>query len=126
MCQKRPDIIARAIWTTATGAAQCGLLVWLIWPAPLLAQPSNGRLSNAEKCAIYRAAFERIMTRPAQPSLSASFVEENNTFIANGCVDTAFVCPRNAADLAAANALTVATMNRGMASTFVPFKCPQN
>lgn len=113
-----PAMIAR----TAT----CCTCLWLAVITDAEAQQANRRLSNTKKCAIFQSAFEKIMQTDARASMSASFIKENKSFITNGCADTPFVCPRNAADLAAVNALTVATMNRGMASTFVPFKCPKD
>ena len=88
------------------------------------AQQSQRRLTNAEKCTIYKDAFEKVFSNNKNGSLSETFIAENIAFIKSGCVDYGFVCPRNQADLNAANQLTVATMNRGLASTFVPFKCP--
>lgn len=91
----------------------------------LSAQQTNTRLSNAQKCEIYRTAFEKVEQNSITHQLTESFRRENRDFINSGCVEYTFVCPRSLADIAAANELTVATMNRGLASTFVPFKCPK-
>ena len=88
------------------------------------AQQPQRRLTNTEKCAIYKNAFDTLLMKNRHGSLSEPFIAENIAFIESGCVEYSFVCPRNQADLNAANQLTVATMNRGLASTFVPFKCP--
>lgn len=55
--------------------------------------------------------------------LSPRFIEENQTFIASGCVAPARICAKTAQDYALADLLTMMTMNEGMASTFVPFGC---
>ena len=90
----------------------------------ITAQSQNRRLSSAEKCEVYKFAFQTVRTKVAfKNSLSKPFISENLSFIEGGCIDYKPVCPRNASDLAAANELTVATMNKGLASTFVPFKC---
>lgn len=88
------------------------------------AQQPQRRLTNTEKCAIYKDAFDTILAKNKGGLLSEPFIAENIAFIESGCVEYSFVCPRNQADLNVANQLTVATMNRGLASTFVPFKCP--
>jgi hypothetical protein len=89
---------------------------------PSLAQQSERRYTNAEKCEIYRLAVDASIKRIG--GLSEAFLQENNDFIKVGCLHYSFVCPRNASDLSFANEMTVATMNKGLASTFVPFKCP--
>ncbi len=89
---------------------------------PSLAQQSGRRYTNAEKCEIYRLAVGASIKRIG--GLSDAFIKENNDFIKSGCLDYSFVCPRNASDLSFANEMTVVTMNKGLASTFVPFKCP--
>jgi hypothetical protein len=81
------------------------------------------RLSASEKCEIYRVAWGSVSASSKSP-LSESFVQANTEFLKGGCVEYAAVCPRTEADFAAANRLTVLTMNKGMASTFVPFRCP--
>lgn len=85
------------------------------------AQSSDRRLSAADKCEIYKSAWDSV-TASAR-DLSTSFVESNVAFIKGDCVNYGDVCPRTEGDLAAANMLTVLTMNHGLASTFVPFKC---
>jgi hypothetical protein len=90
---------------------------------PSFAQQSGRRFTNAEKCEIYRSAYEIVSKRIK--GLSDSFIDANNEFIKGGCIHYSFVCPRNSEELRFANEMTVATMNRGLASTFVPFKCPR-
>ena len=74
------------------------------------------------KCRVYAEALERL-TRDGIEGLSASFLDENAAFIGGGCMQRMPVCPRTPADLEAANILTIATMNAGAASTFLPFNC---
>lgn len=96
-----------------------------VTPTSLSAQQSNTRLSTAEKCQIYKTVFDEVMRNSITHQLSDKFKSENIAFIQSGCIDYAYVCPRSIYDFAAANEITVATMNKGLASTFVPFKCPK-
>lgn len=105
--------------------ALLSLILYIEMTELLSAQQPSTRLSNVEKCEIYKVAFEKVEQNYITHQLSESFRNENRNFIKGGCVEYAFVCPRSLADIAAANELTVATMNKGLASTFVPFKCPK-
>ena len=106
-------------------AFQLSLTILLGTTFPSFAQTVNSSLSNTEKCDVYKAAFEKVLNAAISHSLSDSFRNENIAFIKSGCIEYGYVCPRSLADLAAANELTLATMNKGLASTFVPFKCPK-
>jgi hypothetical protein len=74
------------------------------------------------KCRVYSEALERLK-EAGWEELSASFLEENAAFVQKGCVARIAVCPRTRADLDAANILTIASMNAGTASSFLPFDC---
>lgn len=106
---------AKAFWLSA--------FITVTVASSVFAQQRQKRLTNAEKCLIYNNAFDAVLAKNKHGSLSETFIAESIAFIKSGCVEYSFVCPRNQADLDAANQLTVATMNRGLASTFVPFKC---
>jgi hypothetical protein len=82
-------------------------------------QPTEWQMT---KCRVYSQALERLK-RDGIEGLSASFLDENAAFIGTGCMQRTPVCPRTPADLDAANILTIATMNAGAASTFLPFDC---
>jgi len=41
-----------------------------------------------------------------------------------GCTEAIDICPRSSNEIHIANALTLAMMNSGAASTFLPFRCP--
>ena len=55
--------------------------------------------------------------------MNYNFMAGNENFIAGGCTEQVDVCPRSAQELEIANALTIAVMNAGAASTFLPFRC---
>ncbi len=82
-------------------------------------QPTEWQMT---KCRVYAEALERLK-RESIEGLSASFLDENAGFIGTDCMQRMAVCPRTPADLDAANILTIATMNAGAASTFLPFNC---
>ncbi len=56
--------------------------------------------------------------------INYGFIAPNESFIASGCREAGMACPRSAVELEIANALTLAMMNAGAASTFLPFRCP--
>ncbi|MBK9082289.1 MAG: hypothetical protein IPL88_09550 [Rhizobiales bacterium] len=76
------------------------------------------------KCARYTQAARAYFARRGLDGLSADFLAAHDAFLTSGC-DIRRTCPRTAADLAAANVLTVLAMNAGAASTFLPFACPR-
>lgn len=74
------------------------------------------------KCRVYADAFQDA-SGGRKEGLSQSFLDENEAFVAKGCVERVPVCPRTQADLDVANILTIVAMNAGTASTFLPFAC---
>ena len=88
-----------------------------------LCEMTNARMSNERKCSIYKDIWSSILSKSDTSKLSPSFVDSHNAFVQTGCVDYNGVCPRSEYDVSIANQLTIAAMNNGMASTFLPFKC---
>lgn len=80
---------------------------------------------QATKCRVYSEALERLKDAGLE-ELSASFLAENAAFVEKGCITRIAVCPRTQADLNAANILTIASMNAGAASSFLPFDCARS
>lgn len=78
---------------------------------------------GAEKCAAYAAAWDQVLLEIGPEGLSAGFLRGNEAFIASGCREGRDICPEGAAELDVANLLTIAAMNMGAASTFLPFAC---
>ncbi|MBU8536941.1 hypothetical protein [Falsiroseomonas tokyonensis] len=78
---------------------------------------------NAEKCARYSADWPRALEMFGRQGLSAEFLDRHAAFLDSGCRSRIEVCPRSAQELALADAMTIAAMNSGMASSFVPFRC---
>lgn len=107
-------------------AAQSALLALLLAAWPALSGDMDGtqrRQWTLEKCERYKAAWLGLVSRRGTADLGAQFVESHDAFIASGCTRQADVCPRSARELDVANAMVIAAMNAGAASTFPPFAC---
>jgi hypothetical protein len=76
-----------------------------------------------EKCRIYAESWEKALDFFGSEDVNYNFMAGNENFIAGGCTEQTNVCPGSAQELEIANALTVAVMNAGAASTFMPFRC---
>lgn len=91
---------------------------------PLSAQNLEAPISSEKKCVLYAYAVSDAIDIQGLDGLRKEFLAENQAFIDGGCQTPGSVCPFTDAELELANLLTIMTMNEGMASTFVPFKCP--
>lgn len=91
--------------------------------SPAVAQPAADDWV-ARKCATYQAAWSRALAGAGADTVSAAFIAGNNGFIAGGCVERASICPQSPVELDIANTLSIALINAGAASTFLPFACP--
>lgn len=81
------------------------------------------RAWQAEKCRAYAAAWDAELLGTGTDGLGAAFLGGNEDFIASGCDAGRDICPESDAEFAMANRLTIAAMNMGAASTFLPFAC---
>lgn len=79
----------------------------------------------ARKCAAYAAAWDQALELFGSDQLNYGFIAGNENYIAAGCVAAGDICPQSRQELDIANALTLALMNAGTASTFLPFRCPR-
>jgi hypothetical protein len=77
----------------------------------------------AEKCAAFAAAWNQALDAFGSDQMNYAFLAGNENFIASTCTDRGEICPQSRQELEIANALTLALMNAGTASTFLPFKC---
>jgi hypothetical protein len=68
-------------------------------------------------------AWSEVLTRRGRQGLGPDFIRSHEAFLESGCTARADVCPRSADEMDTANMLTIAAMNAGMASTFLPFAC---
>jgi hypothetical protein len=85
-----------------------------------------GRQTWAQKkCAFYAQAWRDLLASSRGTGVSDAFIRGNEDFIAAGCSNGADICSSLPADIALANKLTIAAMNFGTASTFLPFVCRQ-
>ncbi|MFZ4533203.1 MAG: hypothetical protein ACOYOJ_15485, partial [Alsobacter sp.] len=71
------------------------------------------RMSNTQKCEIYKNNWHFILSKSDRSSMSQAFINGNENFIVSDCLDYSGVCPRNDYDIRIANMLTVAAMNNG-------------
>jgi hypothetical protein len=77
---------------------------------------------TAEKCSRYAQSWSEALARFGREGLSDAFLARHDAFLASGC-RTRDLCPRSPQELAMADIMTVAAMNAGTASSFVPFIC---
>ena len=90
---------------------------------PALGQAREPKSWPEVKCDRYKLAWSEVRTRWGIRSLGKPFLDSHAAFLASGCTARADVCPRSAEEFEIANVLTIAAMNAGMASTFLPFAC---
>jgi hypothetical protein len=90
--------------------------------APAAAQAPPTRAWTAEKCSRYAQSWSEALSRFGREGLSDDFVARHDAFLASGC-QARDVCPRSPRELAMADIMTIAAMNAGTASSFVPFIC---
>lgn len=93
--------------------------------APVQADEPAVEAWAKEKCVRYERAWKRATDFVGPSGISAEFIQGNEKFIADGCSSGADVCPRSAEEIKLANVLTMAAMNFGTASSFLPFVCRQ-
>lgn len=99
-------------------------LVFLASVAPdALAQNRQRRSWAEEKCERYKEAWSEVVSRRGARGLGPAFLGSHDAFLRSGCTATGDVCPRSDEEIETANVLTIAAMNAGMASTFLPFAC---
>lgn len=91
--------------------------------APATAQDAQWQ---AQKCTTYAAAWNQALDLFGSDQMNYAFLAGNENFIASECSDKGEICPRSDQELEVANALSLAMINAGAASTFLPFRCPQS
>jgi hypothetical protein len=95
-----------------------------LWATAAWAQPSEPVSAwQEEKCQIYAASWTQALDFFGTDNLNYNFIAQNENFIASGCTSSPTVCAQSNQELEIANALTIAMMNAGTASTFLPFRC---
>ena len=99
------------------------VLLLSTWPVPARAQEQSAAWIE-QKCNAYQAAWLQAAEVHDETQINYAFIAANGNFIAGGCTGGVDVCPRSAVELDIANILTLALMNAGAASTFLPFRCP--
>lgn len=109
-------------WSRRLPCAGAAVLALVLLPAAPAAAEAR-RDWNVEKCARYRADWPAALRHFGRDGLGEAFLAGHARFLASGCQDRSPICPRSPAELRIADAMTVAAMNAGMASTFLPFRC---
>ena len=93
-----------------------------------LAQPAWAQAPSTDwveqKCQTYAEAWTQALALFGSGEMNYAFIAGNENFIASGCTEAGDICPRSTQELDIANALTLAMMNAGTASTFLPYHCP--
>lgn len=90
----------------------------------VVAEETNDRSAwQVAKCEMYRENWDKALDFFGTDNVNYNFIAQNENFIASGCTEAAAVCAQSSQELEIANALTVAMMNGGAASTFLPFRC---
>ena len=107
------SILAACLWACAFGQAAAA-------PEPQTRQAKPWR---EVKCERYGQAWAEVKRRFGVVGLGPAFIERHDAFLASGCTADADVCPHSDREIEIANILTVAAMNAGTASTFLPFAC---
>ena len=95
--------------------------------ALLLASPASAEELSAwqqQKCALYTDAWARALDGIGSEDINYNFLATNENFIASGCTEQIAICPRSNQERDIADLITLAMMNEGAASTFLPFRCP--
>jgi hypothetical protein len=78
---------------------------------------------TGQKCAFYAKAWRDLLSLSERKGISEDFISRNEAFIRSDCTDRSDICPASREEGVLVNKLTMATMNFGTASTFVPFVC---
>jgi hypothetical protein len=105
------------------------LMAACILPGAAMSQGAGAPRSREQsqwsvtKCERYTKAFAEAQQRFGTQGLGQGFLADHAAFLASGCTAQANVCPRSEEELRMANILTIAAMNAGTASTFLPFAC---
>ncbi len=92
-------------------------------PAVSTADPLTGKSWSEQKCSLYELAVGDALGFLGLEGLRPDFLRKNEDFIVAGCLGRGTVCPQTDQEIKFADFLTIMTMNEGMASTFVPFRC---
>ena len=91
--------------------------------APVRAEEPEVEAWAKEKCVRYERAWHKALDFTGREGIGDDFIRGNEKFIADGCSSGADVCPRSTEEINLANVLTMAAMNFGTASSFLPFVC---
>lgn len=113
---------ARRRMTSPRGTILLSALIFLpftLVPSATFAQSDWG----SRKCELYENAWARALSSTPNNDINDSFRAANETFIAAGCTEKIAACPRSNDERELADMLTIAMLNEGAASTFLPFAC---
>ncbi|MDU9002301.1 hypothetical protein [Sedimentitalea todarodis] len=95
-----------------------------LWADGVAGQDAVADNWTRQKCDLYSAAWQDVQASFDTSVVSEEFLEKHQNFITLGCPADMRVCAVSPEEIELANLLTILSMNEGMASTFVPFGCP--
>ncbi len=98
------------------------LFLVLVSVLPVQAEESESAW-QAKKCMTFEQNWTKALKFFGSDDLNYNFIAQNENFIASGCTESPPICPQSNQELDIANALTIAMMNAGAASTFLPYRC---
>jgi len=96
----------------------------LLLVQPVAAQGATPSWS-AQKCALYEAAWHQALETFGSDQMNYAFMAGNENFIASGCDERGEICPQSRQEFEVSDAIALALINGGTASTFLPFNCPR-
>lgn len=105
------------------GSEDCGYIALSLFPKIALADETMPTPWQLRKCQIYTDAWNDLPKLLDTSSFRQQFRTQNEKFMASACLDRISVCPQGDVEIEAANLLTIAVMNGGTASSFLPFRC---
>lgn len=96
---------------------------WLALLAGLLAAGAASA-QPSPRCPRYAADWAAAQRHFDLTAISPGFLAAHQAFLDSGCRSRAPICPGSDAETRLADAMTIAAMNAGAASSFLPFRCP--
>ncbi len=94
------------------------------WAGQALSQSAPADDWTRRKCDLYGAAWQDVVRTHDMAGIRPGFLKKHQDFIDLGCPQDMRVCAASAGEIRLADLMTILSMNEGMASTFVPFGCP--
>jgi len=111
------------LWYFKMRAATTLFVLATLSAHPVLAQSPEGDRWTERKCELYTDAWHHIAGGGVPEGVSVEFVTDHDAFLASGCLDRGYVCPRSPQERDIADMLSLMAVAEGMAGSFLPFDC---